>query len=362
VVEYLIEFGTIDLVEPVITFVENTDAGKRFVITAATSDEFNGQPINYTLPGGTSTMYTDTLLVANNVYGWMSAVCELDGQEPSTTTYRYLDARASYNEPYVAIVAESDTLPAVVADLEFANVAELSVTQKSAVTPTGNIYFHKQVHANYNSLVLPFNLTTANLESGAVKVTDASGKSLVRGTDYELARIQKSTDYTNIAADLAAGKLTHTANIVNSHTYLLKVADNLVGQDLIFVSAAGTTISVSKPSFSAYAADGSWNVVNNSTFAPIVTEVPVYYVNDAGDALVRQDAGFVIAPFTSAVIADEATTAATAFIPLISGATAIESIGADLEQQGVVFDMMGRRVQDMKAGHIYIIGGKKVMR
>jgi hypothetical protein len=354
--------GTIDLNTPVITYVGSTAAGKQFVITVDNGDKLDSQPIYYTLPGGELTAYTDTLVVPNGVYGWMTAFAQMTSCTTSSTAYRYIDGRDAYNETYEAVVAETEALPTAAADLEFANVAELSAEQTAALTPTGNIYFHKQVHANYNSLVLPFNLTTANLESGAVKVTDASGKSLVRGTDYELARIQKSTDYTNIAADLAAGKLTHTANIVNSHTYLLKVADNLVGQDLIFVSAAGTTISVSKPSFSAYAADGSWNVVNNSTFAPIVTEVPVYYVNDAGDALVRQDAGFVIAPFTSAVIADEATTAATAFIPLISGATAIESIGADLEQQGVVFDMMGRRVQDMKAGHIYIIGGKKVMR
>jgi hypothetical protein len=357
------EKGVITLNQPVITYVGSTEAGKQFVITVDNSDlvDTNPQGIYYTLPGAEPVAYTDTITVANDVYGWLTAVSQQNGCNTSAVAYRYLDARESYAETYVAITAESDTLPAEAGDLEIADIATIDASLNAAFKPAGRIYFHKTVHAGYNSLVLPFGMTTANLESGAVKVTDETGKALTRGTDFEVVRLQASTAFETIAADLAAGTLAYTGNLVaNTNSYLLKVADALVGHELIFVSGeAAQNLSINKVDLSTVPAEGKWLVKSNATFAPVVSEVPVYLVNEDGTALVRQAAGTVVPPYSFAVIAAESFTDEQ--IPLVGSATGIDAIQMELRESGVVFDMMGRRVTDLKAGNVYFRNGKKFM-
>jgi hypothetical protein len=44
---------------------------------------------------------------------------------------------------------------------------------------------------------------------------------------------------------------------------------------------------------------------------------------------------------------------------LVAGATGIENIDAELREQGMIFDLMGRRVLSPKAGQVYLRDGKK---
>jgi hypothetical protein len=358
------EKGTIQLNQPVITYVGATAAGKQFVITVDNSKLVDANPpqgIYYTLPGAEPVAYTDTITVPNTVYGWLTAVSQQSGFDTSVPAYRYLDARDSYAETYVAVTTETNTLPAEAGDLEIADIATIDAALNEAFKPAGRIYFHKAVHAGYNSLVLPFALTTANLESGAVKVTDETGKSLTRGTDYEVVRLQASTSFSTLAADLAAGTLAYTGNLVaNTNAYLLKVADALVGHELIFVSGeAAQTLSINKVDLSTVPAEGKWLVKNNATFAPVVAEVPVYLVNEDGTALVRQEAGAVVPPYSYAVIAAESFTDEQ--IPLIGSATGIDNLQMELQESGLIFDLQGRRVTEPKAGNVYFRNGKKFM-
>jgi hypothetical protein len=358
------EKGTIQLNQPVITYVGATAAGKQFVITVDNSKLVDANPpqgIYYTLPGAEPVAYTDTITVPNTVYGWLTAVSQQSGFDTSVPAYRYLDARDSYAETYVAVTTETNTLPAEAGDLEIADIATIDAALNEAFKPAGRIYFHKAVHAGYNSLVLPFALTTANLESGAVKVTDETGKSLTRGTDYEVVRLQASTSFSTLAADLAAGTLAYTGNLVaNTNAYLLKVADALVGHELIFVSGeAAQTLSINKVDLSTVPAEGKWLVKNNATFAPVVAEVPVYLVNEEGTALVRQEAGAVVPPYSYAVIAAESFTDEQ--IPLIGSATGIDNLQMELQESGLIFDLQGRRVTEPKAGNVYFRNGKKFM-
>jgi hypothetical protein len=364
IAERTIEVGTVlTLNTPTIKYVGSTEAGKQFIITVDNSDKLEGNPQNiyYTLPGGELTAYTDTIVVPNDVYGWMTAISKLDGCNADTPAYRYLDARDSYNETYQAVLAESDSLPGEAADLEIADIATLNASLNAAFKPSGRIYFHKTVHAGYNALVLPFAMTTANLENGTVKVTDETGKALTRGTDFEVVRIQASTSFTTLADDLAAGTNVHTGNLVaNTQSYLLKVADALVGHELIFVSGENAqNLSINKVDLTTVPEEGKWLVKNNATFAPVVAEVPVYLVNEDGTALVRQEAGAVVAPYSYAVIAADSFT--DEIIPLIGTATSINTINMELQEEGLIFDMMGRRVTNPQAGKVYLRNGKKFM-
>jgi hypothetical protein len=355
--------GVVALNQPVIKYVGSTDAGKQFVITVDNSDQIDSNPqgIYYTLPGAEAVAYTDTLVVANDVYGWLTAVSQLEGCETSAAAYRYLDNRASYNETYVAVTAETAEMPAEAADLEIADIATLNATLAAAFKPTGRIFFHKAVHAGYNSLVLPFAMTSANFESGVVEVTDEAGNVLTRGTDFEVVRLQATTSFLSLEADLAAGENVYTGNLVaNTQSYLLKVSDDLVGHELIFVSGENAqNLSINKVDLSSLAAEGKWLLKTNATFAPVASEVPVYLVNEDGSALVLQEAGTKVPPYSFAVIGDSATVASTTTIPLLSGATAIESLNQELKEQGIIFDLQGRRAGALKAGEIYFRDGKK---
>jgi hypothetical protein len=361
-----VEAGTvISLNEPIIKFVEKTASGKKFEITVDNSEliDSNPQGIYYTLPGAEPVLYSGPFEVADTTYGWMTAISQIEGYEASGLAYRYLDARESYNETYEAVTAETAEMPAEAADLEIADIATLNASLNAAFKPSGRIYFHKAVHAGYNALVLPFGMTTANLENGTVKVTDEAGTVLTRGTDYEVVRLQATTEFSTLATDLAARKNVHTGNLVaNTNSYLLKVSDALVGQELIFVSGENAqNLSINKVDLSSLAGEGKWLVKNNATFAPVASEVPVYLVNEDGSALVLHQAGTVVPPYSYAVIGDSATVASTSVIPLIEGATSIESLNKELIEQGVIFDLMGRQVDTPKAGTIYLRNGKKFM-
>jgi hypothetical protein len=355
--------GVLTVNDPVITFVEKVEGGKVFEISVDNSNitAENPQAIYYTLPGAEPVLYKGKITIPDTMYGWMTAVSAPEGYEASSTVYRYLDARASYNETYEAVVAETEVLPAEAADFEIADVATLNATLNAAFKPSGRIYFHKNVHAGYNMLVLPFSMTNTNLNNGSVYVTDAAGNVLTRGEDYTIYRIQATTAFDNIESALEAGTLTHTGNIVaNTQSYMIKVADALVGQDLIFVSLQNAqTISINSVDLTTAPAEGKFRVVNNATFAPVVAEIPVYLLNEAGDALVLQPAGSLLTPFSIAVVADESFNAAHTVLPLVAGATGIENIDAELREQGMIFDLMGRRVLSPKAGQVYLRDGKK---
>jgi hypothetical protein len=359
-----VEAGTvISLNEPIIKFVEKTASGKKFEITVDNSEliDSNPQGIYYTLPGAEPVLYSGPFEVADTTYGWMTAISQIEGYEASGLAYRYLDARESYTETYQTVTAESDSLPAEAGDLELADIATLNASLNAAFKPAGRIYMHKTVHAGYNSLVLPFGMTAANLENGTVKVTDETGKTLTRGTDFVVVRIQASTDFATLGDSLAAGALVHTGNLVaNTNSYLLKVADELVGHELIFVSGTNAqNLAINKVDLTKVPDEGKWLVKNNATFAPVASEVPVYLVNEEGTALVRQEAGTVVPPYSIAVIAAESFTDEQ--ISLLGSPTGIDALQKDLRESGIVFDLMGRRVTDLKAGNVYFRNGQKFM-
>ncbi len=332
-----IETGTtVKIAKPVITYVGTAEGGKQFTITVDNSDVLSTPetPIYYTLAGGEKTLYEGTLTVANDVYGWLTATAELEGYETSEAANRYVDARETYNEVYEALRAADKVMPTEVADVEFDNVAGLNLAQEAALVPTGRAYVHYTMHAGYNAIVVPFNMTSANLENGTVKITDAAGKALVRGTDFTFHRIQATTDYTTIEAQLAAGELLHTGNLVgNTQSYLIQVADEYVGQDLIFVSTEKPTLGIQQNSFEALAAEGKFKVVNNRRFQPATATVPVFVVNDKGTKMVRQDAGAVIPAFSFALIADSAFTHDNSEIRLLD--TSFKHVYKDLAQDTI---------------------------
>ena len=46
---------------------------------------------------------------------------------------------------------------------------------------------------------------------------------------------------------------------------------------------------------------------------------------------------------------------------ILSGTTVVEEVVLDAQEAEAIFDLMGRRVETMTKGEIYIVNGKKVI-
>ena len=270
----------------------------------------------YQLPGGEPAIYGAPIELPAGTYGWMQAWAEAPGFETSTKAWRYLDGREAYNETYAWVVAETKAVPAAVTgDLELANVHELNAAT-TAVTPAGHIYLHKKVTKNFNSLVLPFayNNTTT--------VTDAKGNVLERGVDFKIFNMTTAgsgnrTNDTSMETLLDALDEERTGNLTaNTGAYLLQILNSdLVGEDIIFVSAAGVSLSArNAPSYTER--EEGWQIVVNNTLEPQTVGVKAYHLNETGTAYVL-DENFVAAPLTTVIITEAAFAAANPEIVLI---------------------------------------------
>ena len=233
------------LATPVITFIEdeNDIINKRFSISVDNSKVVSSPiaPIYYTLPNGELTLYTEPISIEPTTIGWLSAICALDGYETSVPVRRYIDNRETYTESYVVLDNNVASLPVETGDFEIDYESGLNAEITQSLKTSGRIYMHRKAENGYINLVLPFAMLKANFENGTVYVTDANGKKLEKGIDFTIYKIEGDE---NPVGEIYEGNI-----VANNNGYYVKVSDNLIDKELIFVSAPGVTISVTNPTY-----------------------------------------------------------------------------------------------------------------
>lgn len=354
---------------PALTFVSDVDGLKTFTVTNTVMRKV---PLAYdfvvTTPDGQATTIatgieprgTAQFTVESSVAGWITVQTLCGDLDPSALTYRYVDSRDSYTEPYAGI-GNGATIPATAGDIEFADCALVAgeyPTKEVAVA--GVQYFHKAVHANYNGMVVPFAFTP-----GVSVATDATGKALVYGEDYKMYKFADVTAATPVAA---AAKLLTAENgnaeacfipegtgVTRYTKIYVVVAEHLIGSEIILQSDKGLAFTVTQASVAKPGT--TYRVIGNQQYQNFELPYDAYVLNEEGTTLECVAAGTVLAPFQIAIQIKDATVGST--IELGSNTlTGIEAVETKAEAQAA-FDLQGRAAGKDAKG--LLIQGNKVI-
>ncbi len=288
---YVLAGTDVQLAQPVIKYEGNTAEGLKMFTISVDNSEVVAAPacdIYYTMPGAAEVLYAnDTIKVATDVYGWMSAVAKREGYLNSAAARRYLDSRESYTETYRVIDNTTETMYDVLGDVEIDYSEDIDVVQEAMVKAEGRVYLHRKVEDKVMNVVMPF---LFNAKSHA---TDETGKVLERGVDYKVYKINASAEQCTEV---------HTGNVVaGAQGYLVEV---LCGaKEIIFVSN-GTAVNFGIAQTTFNQPTEGYAVKTNKLFQPVVLECAAYLLNEEGTAFEQVPAGSVVAPFQACIMAD----------------------------------------------------------
>ncbi|MBP5213264.1 MAG: hypothetical protein J6032_01440 [Bacteroidales bacterium] len=360
----------IKLNRPVITWAGTTAT---FSATVDNSDVMAAPEADlyYTVAGGEEVKAEGEIVVPAANYGWMKVVAKAAGYEDSDPAWRYADGRESYTEPYLALYNASDTIPANIdkmGDVEIKAGLDLD-SVPAAFKSAGRIYFHVATTNYYGNLVAPFAMSNTDLESGAVAVLDGNGKKLTRGTEYVVYNMVANTTGTPTSGTFANNELVNslllegdgmvrTGNITAKGNFLVKVAEDIAGKDLILQSKAAQQFPTSTVSFVQPTAEGSWKLVANGRLETATADFDVYVLNETGTKFEKSR---TVAPWQTAILLDAASTETIAEFVLVDNAVGIGNVDAPVFETGAIYDLQGRKVQKIQKGQIYIINGARFM-
>lgn len=281
------------------------------------SHTVTGYPTPYfkiTLPGSSTelTALNDTII--NCQPGWLSVYVKTDSLlANSPKNIRYIDKRPSYSDNYVAITPESQTFPSVIGDLELWNNTELEISEANYPTSnnrvTGYIYYHTKVHANYNSLILPFYSWWSTTKS---QVTDMAGNVLTHGKDYWIYDLNTGLSGEN----LSNGNLLIEEYVMPNFSYLIKVRPELVGQELIFRSQPKDAFFADKANSYTVPIAG-FSIFRNRRYQTLSQTGNIYKLNAEGTAFVLNRNGETIEPYTSFIIGSPSFASTNSTIDLL---------------------------------------------
>jgi hypothetical protein len=325
----------------------------------------------YTVAGGEEVKAEGEIVVPAANYGWMKVVAKAAGYEDSDPAWRYADGRESYTEPYLALYNASDTIPANIdkmGDVEIKAGLDLD-SVPAAFKSAGRIYFHVATTNYYGNLVAPFAMSNTDLENGAVAVLDGNGKKLTRGTEYVVYNMVANTVGTPTSGTFANNELANslllegdgmvrTGNITAKGNFLVKVAEDIAGKDLILQSKAAQQFPTSTISFVQPTAEGSWKLVANGRLETATADFDVYVLNETGTKFEKSR---TVAPWQTAILLDAASTETIAEFVLVDNAVGIGNVDAPVFEAGAIYDLQGRKVQKIQKGQIYIINGARFM-
>lgn len=284
-----------DVTAPSVKFSSAESNGNRIFKVKNTSVGYPAPTIYYYTEGVTSpkAATSDYVTITPSERGWVHFYAYAEGFDKSEEVIYYVDSRTSYKEPYEMLRPETGSLPENPGDLELWTPEDinLEVYPETSIKPTGKMYFHKKVHANFNDLVLPFQWTVADNI-----VTDKSGNVLQYKQDFWLYQI----DTRLSAYNLASGTLD-TDVILSGKSYLIKVHPRLDGEELIFVSKTGANFNIVQSDFfSSTSANNDILYLPNTRYQQVVVRYTFFSVNENGTAIEKHNGG-IIYPFTTMI-------------------------------------------------------------
>ena len=253
----------------------NADGSKTFLI----KNSVKGYPvptIYYSYPNGAEPVaLQDSILVTPaGSCGWLQVYADAPGYDASAAYRIYLDNRTQYKEPYQTVLPGDTILPAMAGDLELWDVTALDVTNypEQNVPVSGTIYYHKKMHGNYNTIVLPF------LYNPVLNVvTDETGAPLTFGTDFTLYEIGSTLSAENLESGALSASLIYPAK-----SYLMKVDPKLIGHEVVFRSTVGTALEVTQNTFST--ASKNLTPIANNRAQKAQIDNSCYILNPSGTA------------------------------------------------------------------------------
>ena len=322
-VEFYALAGTdVQLAQPVIKYEGNTAEGLKMFTISVDNSEVVAAPacdIYYTMPGAEEVLYAnDTIKVAADVYGWMSAVAKKEGYLNSAVARRYLDSRESYTETYRVIDNTTETMYDELGDVEIDYSEDIDVVQEAMVTAKGRVYLHRKVEGKVMNVVMPF------LFNAKAHATDETGKVLERGVDYKVYKINASNEQCTEV---------HTGNVVaGAQGYLVEVLCD--AEEIIFVSnGTAVNLGIAQTTFNQPAT--GYAVKTNKLFQPVVLECAAYLLNAEGTAFEQVPAGTEVAPFQACIMADNTILASVTSIAVdpknADGIYGLDNEGKEIE-------------------------------
>lgn len=283
-------------------FTINDDGNIHVKILKTTKDDrLKNYYLKYRIPGETDfrTATKDTMVICTP--GWFEAYTVADGQEDSPLAQMYIDQRSAYGTTYTAVTPASPVIPDEAGDLEFWNASEVEVATypKSKVKSYGNHYFHKQMHAGYNILVVPF-------EGGCSinDVYDYRGLPLTQGEDIWIYELNSEIS----AEKLFDGSLLVSGDLDAKKAYLVKVQPEMEGKDLILKSAKEDYFGVNNDDFTVSSYD-KITAVKCKRYQTITTNKTCYVLNASGTAFERKTGTTTIEKMSAVLFAPSSFTA-----------------------------------------------------
>ena len=257
---------------------------------------------------------------------WRFLPFELDKDTEVTMTF---EAEASTQYQWMSIgdaVLLSDDDPAD--DVEYYDDEDNTI--ESALI--ANVTVNREIKADFNTVVLPFNVT-------AVQVTE------IFGEDTKVYNFSENSENAETAViNFQSGDGSITANV----PVLVKATKVSSAQEF-------KGVVVEKPESDIKVAGNFIDFVG--TYAPVDVAEGDYFVGNG--ALYRSEGNTSMNAFRAFLKVKSAEVKAELFIDGV--ATAIESINGNVAQPaGAIYNLAGQRVQKAQRG-LYIVNGKKVV-
>lgn len=227
----------------------------------------------------------------------------------------------------------------------------VTIAETETYTPVekyANVTFNRTLVAGWNGLVLPFDMTVANVKTtfGATEVKDFTGitYNAENGVTLNFGDAETITAGKPFMVKVTSGNTSYTINnVILSDNGLQNVTKEAEGNTNISYVMKGTYAA------STDLTDVDFALINGTTF----------YYHSAASAKASSAKAFR-AYFQN--ISTDPEGARVSFDFGEGGTTAIQQVNNVNVQQGDVYDLQGRKVQNISRKGIYIQNGHKVVK
>lgn len=223
---------------------------------------------------------------------------------------------------------------------------EVSYEHTNTVTVNGDLTYTRNLTGNWNPIYFPFDYKFDTNVYTLAKFVDGEGATLTLQL-VENGELKANTPYVVRPNDREAKVLK--VNLDGRTLVRAEVTELKLGEDFVLLGnnekVNGATLSAMleekygvdfKTPRVVGSKDGSWGILGDNT------NLKPYRLILAGPAEVENGQKAIS-------------------MRILSGTTVVEEVVLDAQEAEAIFDLMGRRVETMTKGEIYIVNGKKVI-
>ncbi|MCR5395195.1 MAG: hypothetical protein K6E86_07370 [Bacteroidales bacterium] len=351
---------------PTVAFASAPDSLIRnFTVTDNTSDLVTAA-LFYQAIGAekADTLKTTEIATDSASYGWFSVYAQV-GDLASPVVYRYVDSRASYTEPYFGLSGDGCTFPATVGDFEAAVGATIAGEYPTEfIKTTGTQFIHYAVNGEFAVFSMPF-----DVELGVNVFTNAKGDTLKLGEDYKVYTLHvrnaqntlsnKNLDQLATNANLASAERAEGTSFSSGVPVIFQPLTEKVGSEIVLHSSAAATIEVTA-AISTVPTNGGWRIFPNVLYQNVQLESDAYVLNEAGTKFVYTEKPVLPSLGVAILVDADAVKTLGSEIIISSDPSGISNIAVDGQSVDAIYDLQGRKVQNVRKGELYVIDGARI--